>query len=144
MSAATRVAPLAFVIGLTVALVPETVVAAACPAGDYVATSRKGAPVRDIHIDLAARSILIDGVAPDVVRVRRTDGEWHVRAAFRGGGSRRLLTVSFRIEARACRVFRGRAAINRRLLRRAIGGPLPRGLRTRFWFTATRMDATAP
>ena len=137
MSAATRVAPIAFVI-ITLGLVPETVAAAACPAGDYVVTSRKGAPVRDIAVDLAAKRILIDGHPPDVVRVRRTGGESHVRAAFGGPGSRRVFTVSFRIDARTCDVFRGRAAINRRLLRRAVGGRLPRGLRTRFWFTATR------
>jgi hypothetical protein len=57
MSAATRVAPIAFVI-ITVALVPETVAAAVCPAGDFVVTSRKGAPVRNIHVDLAAKEIL--------------------------------------------------------------------------------------
>jgi hypothetical protein len=140
MSAATRGAPIAFAVGVAIALTSEIATAAVCPAGDYVVTSRKGAPVRNIHVDLAAKRILIDGSTPEFVRVRRTDGESHVRAAFGGGGSRRVLTVSFRIEARTCSAFRGRAAINRRLLRRAIGGRLPRGLRTRFWFTATRTE----
>ena len=71
------------------------------------------------------------------MRVRRTGGQSHVRAAFRGFGHR-VFTVSFRIDARACDSFRGRATLNRRLLRKAVGGRLPRGLRTRFWFTATR------
>jgi hypothetical protein len=123
---------------VAVVLAPEPVGAAACPAGGFVVTSRKGAPVRDIQVDLDAKKITIDGYAPDVVRVWRTGGQSHVRASFHGFRNRRTFTVSFRIDERACDSFRGRAAINRRLLRKAVGGRLPRGLRTRFTFTATR------